>query len=104
MDDPPVSLDARRGMSAQKETELRRRTAGVRADQAALKERQAEFEEGLISTPAGSRKEAVIKAKYLIELYGATAEGADPRRALLIVRALDDLDRLFNLKPAGLRE
>lgn len=84
-------------MAAQKGTEIRRRLAEVRADQAALKARQGEFEDFLESTPADSQQEAVIRAKYLIELYAATTEGGDPRRARLITRSLDELDRLFNL-------
>lgn len=96
----PVNLDARRGMTAQKETELRRQLAGVQADHAALEARRAEFEEFLLSKPAVTKKEAAEKARYLIELYAATAEGSDPRRSLLIIRALDDLDRLFKLGEA----
>lgn len=96
----PVNLDARRGMTAQKETELRRQLAGVQADQAALEARRVEFEEFLLSKPAATKKEAAEKARYLIELYAGTAEGGDPRRSLLIIRALDDLDRLFKLGSA----
>jgi len=98
MNDDPVNLDARRGMNAQKETEVRRHLAGVQADQAALAAQREEFEQFLVSKPATSKKEAAAKARYLIELFSQTAEGGDPRRSLLIVRALDDLDRLFNLK------
>jgi hypothetical protein len=97
MNDRPIELDTHRGMHAQKETELRRRLSEVQADQAALKARQREFEEFLESTPALSQVDAVAKAKYLLQLYSATAEGSDPRRAPLIARALEDLDRLFNL-------
>jgi hypothetical protein len=95
-----VSLDLHRGMNAQKETLLRREEAGVQADQAALKKRQIEFEDFLVTKPAASKKEAAIKAKYLLRLYAETPQGGDPRRALLIARALDDLDRHFGLKPA----
>jgi hypothetical protein len=97
MNDDPVDLDKHRGMAAQKGTEIRRRLAEVQADQAALKARQREFEDFLESTPADSQQEAVSRAKYLIQLYAATPEGADPRRARLIERSLDELDRLFNL-------
>lgn len=92
-----VELDAHRGMAAQKETEIRRRLAEVHADQAALKIRQREFEDFLQSTPAMSAQEAAAKAKYLIQLYAATPDGADPRRARLIERSLEELDRIFKL-------
>jgi hypothetical protein len=104
MNDDPVDLDAHRGMSAQRATELRRQKSGVQADQAALKLRQEEFEEFLLSKPAATKKEAASKARYLLELYAATTEGGDPRRSLLIIRALNDLDRLFKLNPGSLAE
>jgi len=97
MADSPTDLDKHRGMAAQLETELRRRLVEVQADQAALRQRQKEFEEFLEATPASSPREAVTKAKYLIQLYAATPEGLDPRRARLIARSLDELDRLFTL-------
>lgn len=95
--DTPVNLDSRRGMNAQKDTELRRQLATVQADQAALAARRIEFEELSLAEPAATQKDAIEKAKYVIELYAATAEGGDPRRSLLIVRTLDDLDRHFNV-------
>lgn len=101
MNDDPISLDTRRGMAAQKETDIRRRLSEVRADQAALKLRQDEFESLLEAAPATSQQEAVVKAKYLIQLYASTHDGSHPLRARLIIRALDDLDRLFNLENGG---
>ena len=97
MNDVPIDLDKHRGMNAQKETEIRRRLAEVQADQLALKVRQKEFEEFFESTPAASPTEAVTKVKYLLHLYAATPEGSDPRRARLIARSLEELDRLFKL-------
>ena len=97
MNDNPVDLDKHRGMAAQRGTEIRRRLAEVQAGQAALKARQREFEDYLESTPADSQSEAVSRAKYLIQLYAGTAEGSDPRRARLITRSLEELDRLFDL-------
>lgn len=98
MNDEPINLDMRRGMAAQKETDIRRRLAEVRADQAALKLRQDEFENLLEAVPATSQQEAVIKAKYLIQLYAATQDGSHPLRARLINRSLEDLDRFFNVE------
>ncbi|MDX2221601.1 MAG: hypothetical protein SFV21_02565 [Rhodospirillaceae bacterium] len=97
MADDPVELDRHRGMAAQKQTDIRRRLADVQADQAALRFRQKEFEDFLESTPAVSAQEAVTKAKYLLQLYAATPDGADPRRARLIARTLEELDRIFKL-------
>lgn len=99
MTDDPIDLDKRRGMMAQKETELRRRLSEVQANQDALKMRQDEFEEFLDSIPATTQQEAVTRAKYVLQLYAVTAEGADPRRSRLIQRSLEELDRLFNLNP-----
>jgi hypothetical protein len=98
MNDEPINLDMRRGMTAQKETDIRRRLSEVRADQAALKLRQDEFENLLEAVPATSQQEAVIKAKYLIQLYAGTQDGSHPLRARLINRSLEDLDRFFNLE------
>lgn len=99
MTDDLVSLDLHRGMNAQRETVLRRKEAGVQANQEALRQREVEFENFLVSKPAASKKEAAIKARYLLQLYAETPQGGDPRRARLIVRALDDLDRNFGLGP-----
>ena len=93
-DDDPVNLDGRRGMAAQKSTEIRRRLHEVQADQAALRHRQEEFEHFMLAAPATTWPEAAAKAKYLIQLFAATADAKDPRRKKLIASALDDLARL----------
>lgn len=92
--DEPIDLDGRRGMAAQKSTEIRRRLQEVQADQAALRHRQEEFERFLLAAPAATWPEAAAKARYLIQLFAATADGRDPRRQKLIESALDDLARL----------
>jgi hypothetical protein len=94
MTDDPVDLDERRGMAAQKSTEIRRRLHEVQADQAALRRRQEEFESLLLAAPAKTWPEAAAKAQYLIQLFAATPEAQDPRRKELIAHALDDLARL----------
>lgn len=93
-DDDPVNLDRRRGMAAQKSTEIRRRLHEVQADQAALRHRQEELEHFMLAAPATTWPEAAAKAKYLIQLFAATADAQDPRRKKLIASALDDLARL----------
>lgn len=94
MTDKPIDLDEHRGMTAQKETDIRRRLHEVQADQAALRQRQEELEKLLLSAPATNWPEAAAKARYLIELFAATPEARDPRRQKLIENVLDDLSKL----------
>ncbi len=93
MNNDPVNLDEHRGMAAQRDTEIRRDLHDVRVDQEALRDRQRELEDHLLAAPAATRAEAVASARYLIELFAATAEAQDARRQTLIARALDDLAR-----------
>jgi hypothetical protein len=90
----PVELDARRGMAAQKATEIRRLVADVEADAQALRRRQNELEEQLLAAPAASWVEAAGKARYLLGLFAATPAAEDPRRQQLIANVFDDFARL----------
>jgi hypothetical protein len=94
MTDTPVELDARRGMAAQKETEIRRLLHDVHANQAALRARQDELESFMVAADAMTWAEAAAKARYLIQLYAATPDAQDPRRQKLIAGVLADLVRL----------
>ncbi|HEX2114965.1 MAG TPA: hypothetical protein VHM01_11225 [Alphaproteobacteria bacterium] len=94
MADDPIELDEHRGMAAQKDTEIRRRLHEVQADQAALRQRQAELEKFLISAPAATWPEAAAKARYLLELFAGTPEAQDPRRQKLIAGVISDFGRL----------
>jgi hypothetical protein len=94
MDDEPIDLDDRRGMSAQKATEIRRRLQEVMADQASLQVRQEELEAFLATEPVSTWPELAVKARYLIELFAATAEAQDARRQKLIKTVLEDFTRL----------
>ncbi len=94
MTDDLVDLDKHRGMAAQKSTEIRRRLQEVQADQAALRDRQEEFERLLLTAPAKTWPEAAAKAQYLIQLLAAPPATLDPRRMELIAHVLDDLSRL----------
>ena len=90
-----IDLDERRGMAAQKATEIRReRLHEFQADREALQLRQEELEKLLLAAPAETWLEAAAKAQYLIQLYAATADAQYPRRKELIAHALDDLKRL----------
>lgn len=94
MADDPVELDKRRGMSAQRATESRRRRRTVAADQSALRRQRAEIEGPLSAEPAKTFAEAAERACYLLRLFAATPAAEDRRRQLLIERVIDDLTRL----------
>jgi hypothetical protein len=91
---PAVSLDEHRGMTAQKETDARRQTGGVRADQEALRSSQAALGRYLSAGPAASWDEAGEKAAFLLRLFATTADAQDPRYKRLIDETIDDLHRL----------
>jgi hypothetical protein len=101
--DDPTNLDQRRGMAAQKATEIRRQLAEVEAQQAALRNRQAELEKYLLAAPSATWEDAAEKARYLINLFAATAAGRDPRRQQIIANVLDDFRRLSGkrMEPAA---
>jgi len=94
MTDTTVDLDRRRGMAAQKATELRRLLADVEANEAALRQRQNELESHLLAAPAANWHEAAEKARYLLTLFAATIASQDPRRQKLVAAVLADFARL----------
>ena len=94
MTDQPITLDGRRGMAAQKATDIRRLLAEVEANEQSLRLRQEELETQLIAAPATTWFEAAQKARYLLGLFAATAIAQDPRRKMLIENLLDDFTRL----------
>jgi hypothetical protein len=94
--DDPIELDEHRGMSAQKDTEIRRCLHEVQADKAARQERQAELEKFMVSASAANWPEAAAKALYPLELFAATPEAQDPRRKKLIASVISDFRRLSN--------
>lgn len=94
MTDKPIDLDARRGMAAQKATDLRRLLSEVAADERILRERQAELEAHLLAAPAATWPEAAEKARYVLALYVALLPAEDTRRRTLVAAILDDFDRL----------
>ena len=91
---PAVSLDDRRGMSAQMQTDARRHQVGVLADQEALRQSQAALEQQLFVGPSATWNDAGEKAAYLLRLFAATGEAQDPRYKRLIEETIEDLDRL----------
>lgn len=94
MNDKPVDLDQRRGMAAQKATELRRLVAEVAANEETLRATQEQLEMQLIAAPARTWEEAADKARYLLSVFATTQSGQDPRRKTLIKAVLNDFDRL----------
>ena len=86
----------RRGVAAQKATELRRLLADVEANESTLRLRQDELEAHLLAAPAANWHEAAEKARYLLKLFAATLVAQDPRRQMLIAAVLDDFKRLAN--------
>jgi hypothetical protein len=100
MTDKTIILDQRRGMAAQKATELRRLLAQVQANDRDLRRRQDELEAHLVAAPAASLAEAVEKARYLLNLFAVTVAAQDPRRQKLIAAVLSDFDRLTE-EPQG---
>jgi hypothetical protein len=63
------TIDRRRGMEAQKETDLRRLLAEVKVNERALRLRQDELEAHLADAPAANWEEAAEKAHYVLGLY-----------------------------------
>jgi hypothetical protein len=101
MTDDAVYLDGRRGMAAQKATELRRLVAEVAADREKLKARQDELEKHLIAAPARDWNDAVETTRYLLSLFSATLEAQDPRRKKLVANLLADFERLLRESTSG---
>jgi hypothetical protein len=95
MTDETIELDQRRGMAAQKATDLRRLRVEVQNDQAALKGRRDALERMLLALPAEGWPEAVEKARYLLGLFAETPAADDPRRQRLIAEVLSDFGRLL---------
>jgi hypothetical protein len=89
-----VELDERRGMAAQKATELRRLLSEVAANEELLRNRQQALEEQLLAHPALTWEDAADKAGYLLSLFAASPAAQDPRRQMLIARVLEDFLRL----------
>ena len=94
MTDQPINLDRRRGMAAQRLTEIRRLLAEVEANEQALRDRQQELETQLLTAPATCWPEAAEKARYLLKLLAGATIAQDPRRQKLIANVLNDFERL----------
>jgi hypothetical protein len=94
MADEPLDLDRRRGMAAQKATDIRRALAEVETHARDLRERQVALEAGLLAVPATSWPEAAAKARYVLNLYAANLPPEDSRHRDLVAAILEDFVRL----------
>jgi hypothetical protein len=94
MTDEPLDLDKHRGMVAQKATDLRRVLAEVENHARDLRDRQARFENQLLSVPADSWPDAAAKARYVLNLYAAGLAPEDSRHRDLVAAILEDFARL----------
>jgi hypothetical protein len=94
MTEKTIDLDKHRGMSAQKQTRLRRLHGEVKAQRDELRARQDALEEQLVAAPAENWEDAAEKARYLLTLFAASVDAQDPRRQKLIAAVLDDFARL----------
>ena len=96
MTDKTIDLDHRRGMEAQKATDLRRLLAEVKANERTLRLRQDELEAHLAGAPAANWEEAAEKARYVLGLYAATLTAGDTRRRTLV----EAVWRIWSVSPA----
>lgn len=94
MTDDPIDLDSHRSLSAQKNTEARRHTAEVEADQATLRHDRDELEKVLFAAPATNWRQVGDKVRYLLAIFAATYEGQDGRNNQLIRNVIEDIERL----------
>lgn len=94
MTDESIKLDIRRGMAAQKATDIRRIVAEVEANERSLRQRQDELELQLAAAPALTWEDAAGKARYLLSIFATTSAAQDPRRQRLVADLLADFIRL----------
>jgi hypothetical protein len=94
MTDEPLDLDRRRGMAAQKATDIRRALAEVETHARDLRERQTALETRLLAVPATSWSEAAAKARYVLNLYASSLPPEDTRHRDLVTAILEDFVRL----------
>ncbi len=99
MTNEPVDLDRHRDSDARKAINSRRERLShclqrFQADQTNMQRRQEELENQFLAAPAETWSEAVAKAKYVLQLFAASAKAQTPRRRELIAQVQDDLTRL----------
>ena len=91
---PPIVLDAHRGMAAQRATDQRRQTSAVEHDQDTIRLSPARLELTMSAPPAKTWPEAAARALYLLNLFAETPEAQDPRLKQLIRDVSVDFERM----------
>jgi|SRR5689334_18772299 hypothetical protein len=94
MTETPIELDKHRGMVAQKATDIRRVVAEVESNTKRLRDEQSVAEIQILGAPATSWREAVAKARYVLNLYSASLAPTDTHHRDLVAAVLADLTRL----------
>jgi hypothetical protein len=95
MTDDPIKLDVHRTKTAQKETEMRRRTMNNQHRLAQVQKSTAKsVENQALLEPARTWVEAAEKCRFLLIRFAASPDARDERVRKLIARALGDLRRL----------
>lgn len=94
MTESTINLDEKRGMAAQKATEIRRLLLNVQTNEEQLRAGLDALEAQLVAVPAQTWPEAADKARYLLKLLAESPAGQDPRRQKLISAALADFENL----------
>jgi hypothetical protein len=93
MTEKTIDLDQRRGMEAQKATDLRRLLAEVEANERSLRLRQDELEAHLAGPPGSELRGSRGEGPLCSRLYAATLTAEDTRRRTLVAAVLKDLER-----------
>jgi hypothetical protein len=91
--DKPFDLDKHRRMAAQKATDIRRTLAEVENNARDLRARRA-CSSRIFSPSATSWPEAVVKARYVLNLYAAGLAPADTHHRDLVAAVFADFARL----------
>jgi hypothetical protein len=94
MTEIPIELDKHRGMAAQKATDIRRVLAEVEVNAKLLRDKQGVLEAHILAAPATSWPDAVVKARYVLNLYSASLASNDTHHRDLVAAVLADLTRL----------
>jgi hypothetical protein len=96
VNDEPLDLDKRRGIAAQKATDLRRVLADAENNARELRDRQKVLENQLLSVPAVSWPDAAAKARYVLNLYAAGLAPTDTHHRDLVAAVFADFAQLSN--------
>jgi hypothetical protein len=96
VNDEPLDLDKRRGIAAQKATDLRRVLADAENNARELRDRQKVLENQLLSVPAASWPDAAAKARYVLNLYAAGLAPTDTHHRDLVAAVFADFAQLSN--------